>query len=144
MASHLELRVPFVDRGVAAASLRVDDSLKMQGGGKAVLIEAVRDLLPREVWDRPKQGFALPFSGWMRGVLKAEVGSALCSEQRVARVGISPSTARRVWQRFLADQGVTWSRPWAIYTLVRWAEQCGAELTDAVVARDMGTHALAS
>ena len=129
MAHHLELRVPFVDREVVRASLRVADSLKMIGGGKAVLVEAVRDLLPREVWDRPKQGFTLPFADWMRGSLAADVGAALTSAARLERVGVRPDAARAVWTSFRSGRGgVSWSRPWALYTLVRWAETNGASV----------------
>ena len=129
MAHHLELRVPFVDREVARASLRVADRLKMADGGKAVLVEAVRDLLPREVWDRPKQGFTLPFADWMRGALAGEVDAALTSASRLERVGIRSDAARAVWAAFRSGRGgVSWSRPWALYTLVRWAEATGASV----------------
>ena len=48
-----------------------------------MLIDAVRDLLPIEVWDRPKQGFVLPFAEWMRGPLAA--GYRECHEQQRRR-----------------------------------------------------------
>ena len=127
MANALELRVPFVDRGVVAASLAIADSLKLQRGmSKPLLIHALGDRLPRDVWDRPKRGFALPFAEWMRGPLRDEVESALTSPSRLERVGIRPQAAKEIWRGFLARQrGMTWSRPWAIYTLVRWAEEIG-------------------
>lgn len=129
MAHHLELRVPFVDREVAASSLRVSDELKVNGGGKAVLLEAVRDLLPREVWDRPKQGFTLPFAEWMRGPLAGEIDAALTSASRLERVGLRADGVRAVWRAFQAARGaVSWSRPWALYTLVRWAEAANASV----------------
>jgi asparagine synthase (glutamine-hydrolysing) len=123
MAHALELRVPFIDREVAAASASIDDSLKLAAGtAKPLLVGAFRDVLPREVWDRPKRGFTLPFERWMRGPLREEVESAL-STDRVARVGLSRTATRSVWAAFLGSRGgVNWSRPWALYTLVRWAE----------------------
>ena len=75
MAHALELRVPFIDGEVAAAAFGVADSLKLsRGASKPLLVEATRDLLPEDVWNRPKQGFVLPFAAWMRGSLAAEVG----------------------------------------------------------------------
>lgn len=133
MAHHLELRVPFVDREVAASSLRLSDELKLRGGAKAVLLEAVRDLLPREVWDRPKQGFTLPFADWMRGPLAHEIDSALTSPSRLERVGLRAAGVRTVWRDFQAGRGaVSWSRPWALYTLVRWAETTNASVASRV------------
>ena len=147
MANALELRVPFVDRGVVAASLAVADSLKLQHGiSKPLLVHALGDRLPREVWDRPKRGFALPFAEWMRGPLRGEVESALTSSARLNRVGIRSPAARAIWSGFLGGRrGMTWSRPWAIYTLVRWAEEVGAEVSGDSAARDTsGAPALAS
>ena len=130
MAHALELRVPFVDRVVASTALSIDDSLKLAPGrSKPLLVDAVRDLIPREVWDRPKQGFALPFEHWMRGSLHADLADALCSAERTRRVGLSGREAERVWRGFLAGRsGLSWSRPWALFTLTRWAETNRVEL----------------
>jgi asparagine synthase (glutamine-hydrolysing) len=35
--------------------------------GKRVLREAVKPLLPSDVWERPKQGFSAPDASWFRG-----------------------------------------------------------------------------
>ncbi len=128
MAHALELRVPFVDRGVVAASCAVDDALKLApGASKPLLVAAVADLLPREVWDRPKQGFTLPFERWLRGALRDEVSRAF-TPARLAGAGLRPAPVRRLWEGFLRGEGVGWSRPWALYTLVRWAEENGVGL----------------
>ena len=128
MSHHLELRVPFVDRRVLEASLSVADSVKLHAAiNKPLIVAAMGDLMPREVWDRPKQGFTLPFAPWMRGPLRDEIASAMLSPERMARIGIDPEAARGIWTRFLAGSPeVTWSRPWALYTLVRWAERLDA------------------
>jgi asparagine synthase (glutamine-hydrolysing) len=131
MAHGLELRVPFLDREVAEAAFRCADALKLsrglaRGTAKPLLVDAVRDLLPPDVWDRPKQGFVLPFADWMRGPLAAEVGAALGDADRLHSLGIAPRAACDVWTAFSRGQaGVTWSRPWALYSLVRWADAVG-------------------
>jgi asparagine synthase (glutamine-hydrolysing) len=85
-------------------------------------VAAVKDLLPDAVWNRPKQGFVLPFDDWMRGPLASEVGSALGDADRLDALGLDPHAVIDVWASFLRGQaGVTWSRPWALYSLVRWA-----------------------
>jgi asparagine synthase (glutamine-hydrolysing) len=129
MAHGLELRVPFVDREVAAAAFASADALKLaRGASKPLLVEALSDVLPRDVWDRPKQGFVLPFADWMRGPLASEVDATLGDGERLAALGLAPAGARAVWTAFLrGDPGVTWSRPWALYSLVRWAAENGVE-----------------
>ncbi|MFL5578376.1 MAG: asparagine synthase (glutamine-hydrolyzing) [Gemmatimonadaceae bacterium] len=133
MAHHLELRVPFVDAGVAAAAMAVADGLKLgAGAGKRVLVDAVRDLLPREVWDRPKQGFQLPYDHWLRDELRGEVAAVLDSPAALRRVGLRPEAVRTAWRGFLDRRaGLTWSRVWALYTLARWAGRLGLAVEDA-------------
>lgn len=129
MAHALELRVPFIDREVAAAAFAATDALKLaRGASKPLLVAATRDLLPDEVWDRPKQGFVLPFASWMRGPLASDVEATLGDADRVRAAGIAPDSARAVWRAFArGDAGVTWSRPWALYSLVRWAGANGMD-----------------
>lgn len=122
MAHGLELRVPFVDPVVTAASLAVADDVKLvRGRTKPLLVDAIGDRLPREIWDRPKRGFTLPFDRWMRGTLRSEIGDALTNRERLGRVGLDTSATAQTWRGFL-DGRITWSRPWTLYTLVRWSE----------------------
>jgi asparagine synthase (glutamine-hydrolysing) len=126
MAHGLELRVPFVDPVVAGASAAVADDLKMaRGRSKPLLVSALGRRLPRGVWDRPKRGFALPFDRWMRTTLRSEIGDALTNRGRLGRVGLDALETSRVWSGFLDGRGVSWSRPWTLYTLVRWSESVG-------------------
>jgi asparagine synthase (glutamine-hydrolysing) len=129
MSHALELRVPFLDREVAAAAFEAADALKLSRSTvKPLLVAAVKDLVPDAVWDRPKQGFVLPFADWMRGPLAPDVGAALGDAERLDALGIDPGAAHEVWCGFLRGQaGVTWSRPWALYSLVRWATLHGVE-----------------
>ena len=129
MAHGLELRVPFVDRAVVAAAFAVADPLKLAHGlTKPLLVDAVRDLIPTEVWDRPKQGFVLPFADWMRGAMAGEVDAALGDADVLDALGIDIAAARDVWSGFRRGQpGITWSRPWALYALTRWATTHGID-----------------
>jgi hypothetical protein len=66
----------------------------------------------------------------MRGPLASEVGNALGDDDRLDAVGLDPTTVRDVWSRYLrGDSGMTWSRPWALYSLVRWSVTNGVEGT---------------
>jgi asparagine synthase (glutamine-hydrolysing) len=122
MANALELRVPFVDVEVARVAARIADSVKLRGrGSKPLLVAAVADLLPREVWDRPKQGFTLPFAVWLRGPLRAAVDAEMRGEAAHA-AGLNQGAVTRLWESFLAGR-VSWSRPWAVYTLLRWTRE---------------------
>ncbi len=60
MAWGLEARVPFLDYRVAELSARIPSRFKLGDGGKQVLKEAARQVIPHAVIDRPKGYFPVP------------------------------------------------------------------------------------
>ena len=73
MAHGLEIRVPLLDDQMIALSRSVSPELKKAGPlPKWLLIEAFRDELPNEIWNRPKMGFTFPFDTWFRTDAAAE------------------------------------------------------------------------
>ena len=67
MASGLETRVPFLDHDVVELAARIPAELKVAGGGKHILKEAARGLVPDAVIDRPKGYFPVPALKYIRG-----------------------------------------------------------------------------
>ena len=65
----LEVRVPFLDKEFINAVYCIDNNLKFGiHKGKYLLIEAFKDLIPYEIWNRQKQGFTFPFEKWMQSI----------------------------------------------------------------------------
>jgi len=60
MAWGLEARTPFLDYRVAELSARIPAKFKLPEGGKYVLKEAARQVIPAAVIDRPKGYFPVP------------------------------------------------------------------------------------
>jgi asparagine synthase (glutamine-hydrolysing) len=67
MAWGLETRVPFLDHEVVELAARIPAELKVRDGGKYILKEASRGLIPDEVIDRPKGYFPVPALKYLRG-----------------------------------------------------------------------------
>jgi asparagine synthase (glutamine-hydrolysing) len=68
MAHSLEARVPFLSHKLVDWALALPDDLKLRGlTGKFLLRRAVAPWLPYSVMHRPKQGFQVPHSAWLRG-----------------------------------------------------------------------------
>jgi asparagine synthase (glutamine-hydrolysing) len=67
MASGLETRVPFLDHEVVELATRIPAELKVRDGGKSILKDAARGLVPDEVIDRPKGYFPVPALKYLRG-----------------------------------------------------------------------------
>jgi asparagine synthase (glutamine-hydrolysing) len=77
MAWGLEARVPFLDHELVELALRIPSSLKVRNGGKYVLKEAARKLVPDAVIDRPKGYFPVPALKYLRGPFLALVRDVL-------------------------------------------------------------------
>jgi asparagine synthase (glutamine-hydrolysing) len=67
MAFGLETRVPFLDHEVVELAARIPAELKVRDGGKSILKDAARGLVPDEVIDRPKGYFPVPALKYIRG-----------------------------------------------------------------------------
>ena len=67
MAFGLEARVPFLDHDLVELAARVPAALKVRDGGKYVLKQAARKLVPAAVIDRPKGYFPVPALRYLRG-----------------------------------------------------------------------------
>ncbi len=67
MAHGLELRVPFLDRRVAAVALSLPRRQRCTGRrGKIALRAAAARRLPGALAERPKRGFPVPLADWLR------------------------------------------------------------------------------
>src|ERR1019366_792093 len=122
MAHGLELRVPFLDRALVEACFRIPGARKLEGGlPKSLLLVSLGVELPREIVNRPKRRFTLPFERWLRGEMRPVIEDALLKSSW-DQTSISASAVREVWNRFLAGE-TSWSRPWSLFVLQRWCEQ---------------------
>ncbi len=70
MAASIEARVPFLDHHFVNLAMAIPATAKTRGGElKHILKRAVRGLIPDEIIDRRKQGFAVPIDDWVTGRL---------------------------------------------------------------------------
>ncbi|HZF95354.1 MAG TPA: asparagine synthase-related protein, partial [Allosphingosinicella sp.] len=83
MAWGLEARVPFLDHDLAELAARIPSELKLAHGGKGILKEVARRVIPSEVIDRPKGYFPVPALKYIDGPYLELVRDALTS--RAAR-----------------------------------------------------------
>ena len=67
MSHGVEARVPFLDINFINLVTSIHPSIRYgELQKKRLLIEAYRDELPEETWNRSKMGFTFPFQEWMR------------------------------------------------------------------------------
>ena len=81
MASGLEARVPFLDHEVVELAAQIPAGLKVRDGGKSILKDASRGLVPDAVIDRPKGYFPVPALKYIRGAFYDFVRGVLDAPQ---------------------------------------------------------------
>ncbi|GGB25622.1 MULTISPECIES: asparagine synthase (glutamine-hydrolyzing) [Mucilaginibacter] len=63
----LEVRVPFLDEDFNRAARNIAPAIRFnKRQPKKLLIESFDNLIPPEVWNRPKMGFTFPLQKWMK------------------------------------------------------------------------------
>jgi asparagine synthase (glutamine-hydrolysing) len=85
MAFGLEARVPFLDHELVELAARIPARHKIAEGGKYVLKEAARSVIPAAVIDRPKGYFPVPALKYLRGDFLDYVRGMLESPRAEAR-----------------------------------------------------------
>lgn len=122
MARSLEVRVPLLDTPVVEFVSSLPDAARHQRGvQKALLVEALREVLPEEILGQPKRTFTLPWEEWLRGALRARTEVGLSDIAPSLKPHLRAEGVRAVWQAFLEGR-TSWSRPWALYVLNEWCK----------------------
>jgi asparagine synthase (glutamine-hydrolysing) len=80
MAHALEVRPVLLDHVLAEFIFALPPEFKLQGQrGKRVFADAVKEILPEQIINRPKTGFEMPLMDWMTGVLGERALAAFAS-----------------------------------------------------------------
>lgn len=120
MAQSLEVRVPLLDTPlVEFVSALPDAARRRPGAQKALLVDALRDLLPPEILTQRKRTFTLPWEQWLRGPLRGRLEASFAQPAPVLAPYLRPGGVSGVWTDFLAGR-TSWSRPWSLYVLNEW------------------------
>ncbi|WP_159971887.1 N-acetylglutaminylglutamine amidotransferase [Pseudomonas sp. 8Z] len=125
MAWGLEARTPFLDYRVAELSARIPARFKLPEGGKYVLKEAARKVIPSAVIDRPKGYFPVPGLKHLEGATLGWVRDLL----------LDPSQDRGLFNPSMLDQLLTnpqsqltplrGSKLWQLAALNLWLSEQG-------------------
>ncbi len=123
MARSLEVRVPLLDTQVVEFVGSLPDAARRcTGAQKALLVEALGDLLPQEILRQRKRTFTLPWEEWLRGPLNARMEASFSDPAPALAPYLRPGGVRSVWTDFLARK-TSWSRPWSLYVLNEWCRR---------------------
>ena len=121
MANSLECRCPLLDYQLIEYAWRIPLSLKMDGGkGKYILRSLLEEYIPKELFDRPKQGFGIPHHQWLRNELKEWAGDLL-NENRLKQDGIfRADLVQKRWEEHLSGKFDWGYHIWSILMFQSW------------------------
>jgi asparagine synthase (glutamine-hydrolysing) len=126
MAWGLEGRVPFLDHELVELAATCPPELKTAHGGKGVLKQAARRVIPAEVIDRPKGYFPVPALTHLEGLYLDMVRDALYAPEAKERGLFRPEAV----DRLLADPNgrltpLRGNELWQIALLELWLQRHG-------------------
>jgi asparagine synthase (glutamine-hydrolysing) len=124
MAHSIESRVPLLDHVVVEFAASLPATMKMPGGRlKHLLKELAFSLVPRQILDRPKQGFGVPIGHWFRGELREAFGDILGSPRTRQRGYFNPAFVDRVLTEHLDGKRDHAGRLWQLLVFELWHRQ---------------------
>lgn len=119
MAWSLEARVPFLDHELVELAAKIPSEYKVGNGGKYILKEVARKIIPNEVIDRPKGYFPVPALKYIQGryldFVTKLLKSDACKSRKMIRneyidvllespeAHITPLNGSKLWQVALLE-----------------------------------------
>ncbi|MBF2017710.1 MAG: asparagine synthase [Rivularia sp. T60_A2020_040] len=123
IANDLKGRSPLFDRRIVEMAMQIPPQYKLAGAQeKAVLKQAVLDILPKEIIERPKSGMMVPVQYWFKNIWQRRAKSLLLDKN----AEIAPYLNQDLIRQWLNYQGDAWQRYgvklWLLVSLEIWLQ----------------------
>ena len=126
MAHGLEVRVPFLDHHLVNYVNSLASKTKVSGGmRKRILQDTFKEILPTELYNRPKKGFEVPLLPWLRNEMNSTINNELLSDALVIEQGIfDPMEVSNLKSKLHSrDPGDSPARIWGLLVFQKWWQQ---------------------
>jgi asparagine synthase (glutamine-hydrolysing) len=121
MAVSLEVRAPLLDHHLMETAARIPSTMKLRGRqGKLIFKKAMAKMLPTDILDRRKQGFAIPLNRWFRKELKDMTYEAIFSSPDGI---LDPVFLKRIWDQHQKGYYDRSAHLWAVLMFRKWKEK---------------------
>jgi len=123
MSVSLETRIPFLDFRLVEISSKLSIENKINGRqGKKVLKDILYKYVPKDLIERPKQGFSVPLDSWLRGPLREWADNLLREERLIEEGFFDAKKIRRYWHEHLSSRHNWEHKLWNILMFQSWME----------------------
>jgi asparagine synthase (glutamine-hydrolysing) len=121
MAVSLEARVPLLDHKLIEFVNSIPASLKLNGlETKHVFKQAIRDFVPAEILNRPKQGFGVPVDEWINQQLRERIHDTLTEQRTRERGYIAPAYVQLLLDEHERGRRDHSTQLWTLFMLELW------------------------
>jgi asparagine synthase (glutamine-hydrolysing) len=121
MANSLETRVPLLDPEVVAFAWSLPLDYKIRDGKtKWPLRQLLYRSVPKGLVERPKMGFGVPISGWLRGPLRAWAEDLLSTARLESAGYFDCHAVRSLWASHISGREDNGYRLWTILMFQSW------------------------
>jgi len=122
MAVSLEVRCPLLDHRLVEYVAGLPSRTKLRGTQtKLIFKEAIGDLLPQRITERPKMGFAVPIGSWLRTELRPLVQAYVLDEARHDL--FDAATVRQLWREHQSGWRDRTTELWGILVFNMWYDR---------------------
>ena len=123
MATSLEARAPFLDYELVEAAYSIPSEFHFyKGTSKALLKNILKNYVPEDLFQRPKKGFGVPISSWLRGPLKNWANNLL-NKHRIKEEGyFDEKEIEKIWLQHLEGKKNYSEILWNILVFQMWLE----------------------
>ena len=119
----LESRVPFLDKSIINFSRNLGTNHKIKNNsGKFILKDTLNSYVPKELFDRPKQGFGVPVDIWMRDELKEWADYYLSYDFNSKHMIFDHDKVSMAWEEHASGLGNNFYKLWSIIQFNQWYE----------------------
>lgn len=121
MRYSIETRVPYLDHRMVEFALNLSPKLKYKNGiFKYILKQVLYQYVPKQLFDRPKQGFAIPLNKWLHTSLKYLIDEYL-SEEKINKYGaLNYAEVNKLKKEFFNGADFLYNRIWLMIMLQMW------------------------
>ncbi|HEX8736940.1 MAG TPA: asparagine synthase (glutamine-hydrolyzing) [Pyrinomonadaceae bacterium] len=120
MAASIESRVPFLDHRLVEYTAKLPQRMKIRGREtKWILREAMREILPAEILNRPKMGFPVPLGNWFRNEFRHIVSEYVLHDRALSRGIFNADYIREIVARHDAGENHD-ERLWFLLNFEMW------------------------
>ncbi len=122
MLVSLEAREPLLDYKLVEHAMSIPAKFKVLGlTRKYILKKTMKDILPKEILHKRKQGFTIPMKHWMRGELKWLLQEKLTSKN-LKELQLNEEYVRKILEEHLSGRKDNQRHIWCILSTVLWYE----------------------